>query len=114
MPKINYDTSLKEFLDDSRILLDRCLDIMAKKNHDYSDSADVFSNFEDSADIAHVTPAQVALIQIGNKISRLSQLVGEGKEPLNESAEDTLVDLINYALILRGMLKENGFPPSRE
>ncbi|GAB4144895.1 MAG: hypothetical protein OHK0017_03890 [Patescibacteria group bacterium] len=84
-----------------------CEKILIAKNHDYSDADDVFSNFKESGAVANVTPAQVALIQIGNKMSRLSQLIGQGKEPVNESTRDTIIDMINYLVLLKGILDEN-------
>ena len=107
--KVDSDTftSLEDFLKDSEELLTRGLELMKSKAHDYTDNKDNFWNFKETAAISGVTPAQVALVQVGHKVSRLVQLVGNGKEPMNEKIEDTIVDLINYLLILRGIIKEN-------
>lgn len=101
------ETDFSTFLADSRLTVDHCLEIMARKNHDYSSTQDPFINFKTAAEAAGITPAQAILTLIGMKIARLSQLVGTEKRPLNESVEDSVMDLINYALLLRGVLKEN-------
>lgn len=101
--KSNFDN----FLKDTQETLDYCMKLLSSKNHDYSTVADPFLNFKESARFASITPAQVALVQIGNKMSRLTQLVGAGKDPMNEKVEDTIVDIVNYLLLLKGILKEN-------
>lgn len=70
-----------------------------KKAHDYAKSGDPYSNFRHSAAIAGVDPLTVFLVMIGVKIARLNSLYSEGKEPNNESIEDTWLDLANYAII---------------
>ena len=39
------------------------------------------------------------LIRLYDKINRLKSLLESGKAPNNESIEDTLIDLANYAII---------------
>lgn len=100
-------TTSAQFAKDTKVILDQCHALLLTKGHDYTSQEDAFLNFRQSAAVAHVTPAQVALIQLGNKLSRLSQLIGNGKQAMNESQEDTLLDIINYCLLLGGILKEN-------
>lgn len=97
--------NLEIFLRDSNMLLNKCIGMLSKKNHDYASNADVFSNFKSSAKIAGVTPAQSTLVLLGVKVSRLSELVSNDKHPMNEKIEDSILDLINYALLLHGLLK---------
>lgn len=79
---------------------------MERKAHDYADAQDPFVNFKTAAKAASITPPQAILTLIGMKVARLTQLIATEKRPLNESVEDSLVDLINYTLLLRGVLKE--------
>ena len=39
------------------------------------------------------------LVRMHDKLGRLDNLFGTGKEPYNESVIDTLIDLANYSLI---------------
>ena len=89
----------KEFYDD-------CLSTLLKKANDYASEQDCFSNFKMISQICKM-PIEKAFMQfLAVKISRLSELVGEGKEAKNESVEDTLKDLTNYACLMAVFLKE--------
>ncbi len=99
-------TNFNRFLEETRSILDRCMVILSKKNHDYSEVTDAFANFKSSAELAGITPAQSLLTLLGMKMARLSQLIGNGKQPMNEKIEDSLIDVINYTLLLRGVLQE--------
>lgn len=81
-------------------LFDKCLAALETKKHDYSKAEDEFSNFRFSAEIAKVKPEQSMLILVGTKTARLSELIA-GKEPKNESINDTIMDLVNYLVILK-------------
>ena len=104
--KMADKNNMEIFLDDARKTFDECLKILSSKNHDYSELMDPFSNFKVSARVASISPAQAALVLVGTKISRLTQLVGNGKNPMNEKTQDTIVDLINYLMLLKGILDE--------
>ena len=98
---------LRHFLGDTRLLMDKCIKILSIKNHDYADGGDMFSNFKFAGEAAGVTSAQSILVLMGVKIARLTQLVGNGKVPMNEKIEDTIMDLINYTLLLNGLINQN-------
>jgi len=72
-----------------------------KKNHDYADDDNPYSNFEFAAYIAnqfnHPTDKVYATL-LGIKLARLAQLKN-GKAPNNESVEDTHLDLSTYSVI---------------
>ena len=105
-PHISGKTDFTTFAQDSEALLDHCLEVMRAKANDYADGQDAFLNFKVAAQVAGISPDQTLLVLLGMKISRLTQLVGKGKKAKNESVDDTLLDIINYVLLLRGMLKE--------
>lgn len=109
-------TDFDRFIKDSQGILDRCVQLMSAKSHDYAESKDAFLNFKTAAQLAGISPEQTLLTLLGMKLSRLTQLVGKSKQPKNEALEDTMIDVINYTLLLRGMIKERAgqFESTRE
>lgn len=101
-------TNFSHFLQDAQQLLNKCLQLLASKNHDYSETQDAFANFKLAAHIAGIPTEQTLLTLLGMKLARLNQLMGKGKHPKHEAVEDTLMDIINYTLLLRGILQERG------
>jgi hypothetical protein len=77
------DELVAKFVD----LVSECATLFAKKHNDYGPgSVALFGN--------------VGLyVRMCDKIWRLRNLLFESKEPKNESIEDTLKDIANYALI---------------
>lgn len=82
------------------------LDLVEAKAHDYAEDDNVFSNFEFAAQVAGVRPEQVFAVLLGVKVARLGQLIGQGKEPNFESIDDTLLDTMNYAGLLKAYLRK--------
>jgi hypothetical protein len=92
-------------------VLERIKALHDRKNHDYAQDANPYSNFEYAArviapflpkiDGKHVptfhTINIVFATMIGIKLARLAEL--QTKDPLNESVRDTHDDLANYAAI---------------
>ena len=72
--------------------------IHERKNKDYADDNNPYSNFEGAARLAGVSVDTVFHIMLGIKMERLRQLVS-GKEPNFETLDDTLLDLANYAAL---------------
>lgn len=70
-----------------------------RKNADYANDSDPYSNFAFAADFATIPKLQVYLTLIGIKAARLIELA-KGKEPKNESLNDTLLDLAVYAALM--------------
>lgn len=83
----------------------KCKEILERKNFDYANSDNAFENFELVAQISKTNPERVMLNLIGVKVARLTELLTSCKKPKNESIEDTIDDLINYAVILKAYLK---------
>ena len=79
-------------------VFDEMQEVVESKAHDYAKNDNVFSNFEFAADVAGVTVEQEFAVMIGTKVARLRELLG-GKTPNNESIDDTLLDLSNYAAL---------------
>lgn len=78
---------------------------MAKKNHDYSKNGP-FDNFK-VCEAFQITSAQNGiLVRLGDKISRLVSISEKGSQVKDESVEDTILDVINYAVLYYGVYLE--------
>lgn len=69
-----------------------------KKNEDYADGHNPYSNFENTATLTGLTVPQVFHVMIGIKVERLRQLAS-GKAPNYESKKDTILDMANYCAL---------------
>lgn len=90
--------------------VERMKKILISKRGDYSNQIDVLSNFKDVATIINSTPDKVCLTHLGTKITRLGVLLSNEKNPNNESIEDSILDLANYAILLSMILSEKQTP----
>lgn len=83
-------------------LLDEMLRLHDRKNADYAESDNPYSNFEFAAHVSKgfTNPIdRVFATLLGIKMARLIELTKPGRSPQNEAVEDTYVDLANYAAI---------------
>jgi hypothetical protein len=96
----------KQFIENSESLLNRCLEMLKKKNSDYANDTSPFANFEYSSELAGIEKYQSILQLLGMKLSRIRELMS-GKEPNYESLEDSILDAINYLIILNSVVKDN-------
>lgn len=80
-------------------------DIVAAKNHDYTDgSVDPFSNFRMS-ELVGVPGELGILIRTLDKLKRIQTFVNKGKLLVQtESVDDAIKDVINYMILLKGMI----------
>lgn len=82
--------------------------ILKKKGNDYA-GEDLLSNFRLAGMITNQTSkhpdAVNCLNLIGTKVARLGQLLSTDKTAENESIQDSVIDLANYAAILYMILK---------
>lgn len=69
-----------------------------KKNHDYAQDGNPYSNFECAAQIGECSVDTVFRVLIGVKLARLNELL-KGKSPLFENIEDSKMDLTMYAAL---------------
>lgn len=77
-------------------LLDEMSEIHHKKSHDYASNSDPFANYKFAGMLSKLfnNPDDAGFIgRIGEKLYRLSNLENSGKEPSNETIEDTEVDI---------------------
>ncbi len=94
-------TARKQMLTFGQNLLEDCLGLAEKKNNDYSAGNDPFMNLRRGG------PFGIA-VRMDDKVSRiLSLLRQEGFKPsVDESLEDTCMDIINYAWLLLALRKD--------
>jgi hypothetical protein len=78
--------------------------ILTKKAHDYAQDDDVLINFKKVSELRGCSEEEPIMLAINTKVVRLNNLVS-AKMPMNESLEDTLLDLANYVFLLHSMLK---------
>lgn len=70
--------------------------LMLRKNHDYASDADPYRNFRQFGRYG-------ILVRLGDKFSRLRSFEEQGKLKVeDESVKDTLLDIINYAVLYAG------------
>lgn len=85
-------------------ILDKMKRVHDKKNEDYADSSNPYSNFENTAKLTGLTVGQVFHVMISIKVERLRQLAS-GKTPNFESMEDTILDMANYCALWLSWIK---------
>lgn len=85
-------------------LLEKMKSIHDKKNSDYANDQDPYSNFSFAAHFAQVPVYKVYLVLLGVKAARLHELLGKGKTPQNESTDDTLLDFPTYSALMSSNL----------
>ena len=84
-------------------------ELMSAKNKDYSGATGgVFANFK-ACEYLGVDPITGILMRITDKLSRISSFVERGELKVKgESVDDSVLDIINYAVLVAGMVKEEG------
>lgn len=96
-----------------KILQEKMSEIMLKKGDDYAGQEDRLFNFKAVSTMCDVSPAKVCQILMAVKMTRLTTLLKgmiNGVSPKNESIEDSIVDLANYAALMDMCLKEDYTP----
>lgn len=83
------------------------LKLMEGKNHDYrGGSGDPFANFRASLTLG-IDPRLGILIRMSDKLARISTFIHKGTLKVkDEGVRDTVLDLINYSVLLQAMIDE--------
>lgn len=92
-----------ELLKHHEVLCKQARDLMDKKNRDYAgnDGKQPFANFTRVESMGICSTEQGFLVRLTDKMSRLSSIIESGKTNVkDESFEDTMVDVINYIVLL--------------
>lgn len=94
----------EEYLAEFKNTTDRMLAITTKKNNDYGGSTDPFKNFRDFEELGF-------LVRMSDKFARLkTAIVEKRKFEVDESIEDTILDLANYSILLLCYMKAKKIP----
>ena len=84
-----------------------CLEVMMKKNHDYTSGGSVFANFKDSA-ILGIPPVMGIMLRCIDKFKRIQTFVTMGGLAVEgEGVCDAVDDVINYMILAKGMILED-------
>jgi hypothetical protein len=84
-----------------------CLTILSQKNKDYSKGEDALRNFK-MVEVFNLTDSPTGIcVRLCDKFSRIANLLKSGPAVKDESIEDTILDVINYAILLKACLQEN-------
>ena len=79
--------------------INKMRDVLLNKGDDYA-NADRLSNFKMAGQISGCNAQLNCLNLIATKVARLGVLLNSSDEPKNESINDSIMDLANYALLL--------------
>lgn len=82
--------------------------LMERKNHDYAGKGndDPFANFRRTEALGICKTEAGMLVRMADKLSRLSTYVNDGELKVkDEGVKDTVLDLINYSVLLYAYLK---------
>jgi len=84
-----------------------CLAIMKAKNKDYAGgSGDPYANFRMASAIG-LHPVSGILLRMMDKVQRIRSFLKHGELAVKtESWSDACDDIINYAILMKGLLKE--------
>ena len=85
------------------------LDLMQRKNHDYAGKSGVepFANFTRAEAMGITTPERGMMVRMLDKMSRLSSFMDSKEFKVeDEKLRDTILDLINYSVLLYSYLED--------
>lgn len=108
----------KEFFEFHQSICNKAQELSKRKNNDYADPETrcddpyrVFANFMQCQTLGVCSVESGILVRLSDKFSRLCNLLKPDhvRTVTNESIEDTILDIINYSILLQGYLtcKEN-------
>ena len=97
-----------ELLEHAKDMTSQAYELMVRKNHDYAGPGghNPFRNFTQCESLGICPTERGILVRMTDKLSRLSTFA-ETKDlkVADESFDDTLLDLINYSIILSAYVK---------
>lgn len=98
----------EEYFDFAESFFKNCQEISKRKNNDYTGgSVDPFSNFK-SVEVLGISTEVGFLTRMMDKMKRIASFVENGELKVkDESVQDTLTDLANYACLMAGYIKSH-------
>jgi hypothetical protein len=103
------DMTREELLKHHEVLCKQARELMDMKNRDYAgnDGKEPFANFTRVEAMGICSTEQGFMVRLTDKMSRLSSILASGKQHVkDESFEDTMVDVINYIVLLSAYRQE--------
>ena len=94
--------------------LDDMYSIMLAKNSDYAGFDGAFDNFNRVEQIGLVTAEKGLLVRIMDKVGRAVILLDNEAKVNDEAIEDTLLDMANYAVILKCLMESKRIKKEKE
>ncbi len=88
-------------------LYEECTKLMSKKNHDYSEETDAFSNFKKIESLGIASVETVIMTRIADKLTRMTNLLTIKARVEDETMTDSIMDCINYLALLKIYQNEN-------
>lgn len=84
-----------------------CREVMRKKNKDYAGgSADPYANFR-IAESFGLHPVTGIVLRVTDKLQRIRAFLANGVLAVDgESVDDACDDIVNYAILMKGLLRE--------
>jgi len=99
---------------DFAIAMLRCIQLAERKNRDYADGDDPYSNFNQAVEMG-VAPHVGVALRLGDKWKRFTKFIKKGDYAvIGETFQDTCDDLTNYAQICKLLYMKtqpNPYPP---
>jgi len=93
----------------------KCLDVLTRKGKDYAGNEDSLSNFKRNAERLGLTKYQVWAIYFNKHVDSINNAIKSSPnnpQVESEPLEQRIIDIINYAVILLCLLKEDNITSS--
>lgn len=74
-------------------------ELCSRKSGDYADDGDALRNLRMCEALGLATVEQGILVRLTDKLSRLANLMTRDAKVVDESVRDTVLDIVNYALL---------------
>lgn len=93
-------------------LTTRARDLMQRKNEDYANAGDAFGNLRNCETMGVASMSRGILIRMTDKMQRLVNLLERPPSVTDEGFADTVLDIINYAVLLEAARQDRCPPES--
>ena len=104
--KKGQEMTRQEFNDFHVKMCSEAFELMKRKNADYGGDTDPFANFRMSA-LLNLSPEQGVLLRMQDKMARIISFLSKGSLAVKEESwRDACVNLVNYSVILAGLMTE--------
>lgn len=97
----NNMTNRKQLLKLFDVITTKAVTVMRGKNTDYATEKDSLANFR-ASEVLNIDPRKALLIRMMDKIKRQVNYIETGSLTV-DSAEDDIIDIINYAVLLHAL-----------